>query len=235
MKDASEVIEAHKKSDNFLVSPLAKAQRLKRVRNLANLSREELCADGEINIATLISWEVGRFNGLTKKGAQRVIKRVAKEGVYCTLDWLIYEIGPSPVVRTNYKESQKQIQNTVSNQNQLNEKERIIEELLLFRTLNPNTIDYIVEDEAMAPQYNIGDYIAGTKRFTSKIKSLIGYDCIVQTKEGLILVRNLQPGPREISFNLIATNLQTKARNVLLYDVELVSAAPIIWHRRFEP
>ena len=62
-------------------SPQAKGERVKRIRHLANLSREELCAGGEINLATLISWEVGRFGGLSQKGAIRLIARVAKEGV----------------------------------------------------------------------------------------------------------------------------------------------------------
>ena len=50
-----------------------------------------------------------------------------------------------------------------------------------------------------------------------------------------IVMRNLQRGPRANSYNLIAINLQTKIKNSIIYDVELVSAAPILWHRRKEP
>jgi hypothetical protein len=87
----------------------------------------------------------------------------------------------------------------------------------------------------MLPHYQLGDYVAGTKRFNEKIKLLVGHDCIVQTTDGQILMRNLQGGPRDDSFNLVPTNLQSKIKNAIIYDVELASAAPIIWHRRKEP
>ena len=95
--------------DNSLTSPTAKAERLKRVRNLANLSREDFCADGEVNITTLISWEVGRFGGLSRKGATSVIARVAKEGVFVTPEWLLHEVGAGPDVRVDYKKLPGQI------------------------------------------------------------------------------------------------------------------------------
>jgi hypothetical protein len=37
----------------------ARAERLKRLRNLANLSREQMCESGELNINTLKGWEIG--------------------------------------------------------------------------------------------------------------------------------------------------------------------------------
>lgn len=210
----------------------AKAERLKRIRRLANLSREELCAEGDINLATLISWEVGRFGGLSKKGASRVIERVAKEGVCCTPEWLLYGIGIGPEIRSNFEK----IALVEEKENcSLSEKDKIIQELITFRKLNKNAIDFIINDDSMLPHYQIGDFVAGTKRVSDRINLILGLDCIIQTKDGLLIVRNLQQGPRPESFNLISTNLQSKVKDVILYDKELVSAAPIIWHRRFEP
>lgn len=209
----------------------AKAERLRRIRHLANLSREELCADGTIGIATLISWEVGRFGGLSKKGASRVIERVAKEGVFCSLEWLLYGIGVGPELRANFEK----VVLSDQDENSLNEKEKIIEELMTFRKLNKNPIDIIINDDSMLPHYQSGDFVAGTRRSSENIKSLLGLDCIIQTKDGLMVVRNLQQGPRLESFNLVATNLHAKAKDLIFYDKELVTAAPIIWHRRFEP
>ena len=92
-------------AEGVLASPKAKGERLKRIRHLGNLSREEFCEGSEINLATLISWEVGRFGGLSSKGAKRVIARAAKEGVFCTIEWLLYEIGVGPEVRVDYKKA----------------------------------------------------------------------------------------------------------------------------------
>lgn len=220
--------------DDSLVSSKAKGERLRRLRSLANLSREEFCSDGEINLTTLISWELGRFGGLSAKGASRVLARVAKEGVFCTPEWLLYDIGAGPEVRADYKKLGQSFEEVDLNANDSAEKARIVEELILFKKLNKHSIEFIIEDDAMFPHYRIGDYVAGTKRFGEKIKSLITWDCIVQTSDGRILLRNLQSGPRTNSFNLISTNLHTKAKDAIVYDVNLVIAAPVLWHRHQE-
>jgi len=221
--------------DNLLSTPSAKAERLKRVRNLANLSREAFCAYGDINLTTLVSWEVGRFGGLSKKGAASVIARVAKEGVFVTPEWLLYEIGVGPEVQVDYNKLPKSKEKAKITTKLPSEKARIIEELMAFRALNKHAINFMVDDDAMLPHYQEGDYVAGTKRFKEKIKSLVGYNCIVQVNDGRIVMRNLQHGPRDGSFNLVPTNLQAKAKNAVIFDVELASAAPIVWHRRKEP
>src|SRR5436189_227089 len=169
--------------EDTLTSPKAKGERLKRVRRLANLSREEFCLDGETNVATLISWEVGRFGGLSAKGASRVIARVAKEGVFCTPEWLLYEIGSGPEVKADFKKHNIQSEDIDTDTTLSSEDDSIIQEVILFRKLNKHAIDYIVEDDAMLPRYCIGDYVAGTKRFGDKIKSLLTLDCIVQMSD----------------------------------------------------
>lgn len=216
-----------------LASPKAKGERLRRIRHLANLSREEFCSEGEINLTTLISWEVGRFGGLSAKGAARVIARVAKEGVFTTSEWLLYEIGMGPEVKADYKKLKLPQENSDS-EIIIPEKTAIIEELILFRKLNKNAIDCLIEDDAMLPHYRQGDYVAGTKRFGERIKLLVSKDCIVQMNDGRIIMRNLQLGPRENSFNLISTNLHAKTKNAIIYDVNVVVAAPVLWHRRNE-
>lgn len=231
-KDRKSKVRAQDMDDSL--SPLAKAERLRRVRHLANLSREEFCLDGKFTIAALISWESGRFGGLSAKGAERVIARAAKEGVFVTPEWLLYEVGSGPVVRADYKKLQDSDEGTVINTRLPSENERIMQELMVFKRLNKQAIDFIVEDDAMLPHYKIGDYVAGTKRTGGKIRSLIGHDCIAQTLDGQVFMRHLQAGPRPQSFNLIPMNLRAGIPNAIIYDVELAAAAPIVWHRRKE-
>lgn len=235
------MIAQHRQNNNQstnqddLASPKAKGERLKRIRRLANLSREEFCEEGEVNITTLISWEVGRFGGLSEKGANRVIARVAKEGVFCTLEWLLYEVGTGPEVRADFKKLQIIPDEIDIKNSSLSEQNSIIEELMLFRKLNKHAIDFVIVDDAMLPHYRMGDCVAGVKRFGEKIKSLVGWDCIAQLSDGRIVMRNLQPGPKEGSYNLVPTNLQTKVKDAILYDISVLVVAPILWHRRQEP
>lgn len=224
-------------TDSPSASAQAKGVRVKRIRHLANLSREELCAGGEINLATLISWEVGRFGGLSQKGAMRLIARVAKEGVFCTPDWLLYEVGAGPQVVADYKKVTQAdvIEPDQLSPNSFDESTVIVEELMVFRKLNKHAIDYIVDDDAMLPFYCVGDYVGGTKRLGDKVRALVGLDCILQTKDGRIVMRRLHAGPSANTYNLVGVNLLSTSKNAIIYDVEIHAAAPIIWHRRREP
>ncbi len=47
-------IIAKKQRAPAINSPQMRGMRLKRIRNLANLSREQMCEDGEINRHTLV-------------------------------------------------------------------------------------------------------------------------------------------------------------------------------------
>lgn len=226
--------EDQQTQDNSLSSPTAKAERLKRVRNLANLSREDFCSDGAVNLPTLISWEVGRFGGLSRKGAVNVTARVAKEGVFVTPEWLLFGTGNSPEVQVTFNQQPASDVGANTDGETMSEPARINAELALFRKLNKNAIDFIIDDDAMLPHYRPGDVVAGSKRFGDDIKSLVGHDCIVQLADGSIFMRNVQFGPRVKSYNLVSTNLQANAMHLIIYDVEVEGAAPILWHRKCE-
>ncbi|MDR3490983.1 MAG: hypothetical protein P4M12_02930 [Gammaproteobacteria bacterium] len=219
-------------------SPEARASRLRRLRNLANLSRKEMCTLSDIKPDTLIGWEVARHGGLTENGAKKVIDCVTKEGVQCTLNWLLYDIGAGPSVLANYDEVKTNLQTytqeptTPSNNN---EEKLIIEELLFFHSLHHGSIDYLVEDDAMSPLYLPNDYVAGIKQYKKNISKLIGYDCIVQMADGKILLRCLRESSNKNKYTLLCTNTKTNSSIPILHDVELVCAAPVIWIRRKNP
>src|SRR3990167_2532353 len=154
-----------------------RAKRLKRIRNLANLSREELCAGTDINQYTLVGWENGRFGGLSYKGAEKVIARVKKENVHCTVEWLMEGTGAEPSVNPIASMPKEELLN-------LNEDITFSYELEFFKAKNPHAIDLIVDDEGMLPQYHIGDMVAGKKRAGKEIEFTIGADCIIETTDG---------------------------------------------------
>lgn len=212
-------------------SSKAKGNRVKRVRYLANLTREAFCEGSSVNLSTLISWEVGRFGGLSSKGAKKIVERVAKEGVICTPEWLINQVGPGPTLHAD-------IESVIGNLTNLPLKvsallpPTIQKELVLFKSLYSNSIDLIVDDDSMLPVYNVGDLVAGAKRYRGDIDSLIGETCIVQLKNGETLLRNLQCGDKKNFFHLLAYNFKSNKPNLFLYNVELQSAAVVVWHRR---
>ena len=215
----------------------ARAARLRRLRNLANLSRKEMCNLSGIKLDTLIGWEVARHGGLTENGAQKVIDCVAHEGVQCKLNWLLYEIGAGPAVLTNLDKVKsnllKQTEKPFTTQSEGSKS--IIDELLFFHHQHQEAIDYLVEDDAMSPQFLPNDYVAGIKRYKNNIIKLLNHDCIVQLTDGRILLRCLREGSTEGKYTLICTNVKTISSAPILQDVELLCAAPVIWIRRKDP
>lgn len=215
-------------------SPEARAARLRRLRNLANLSRREVCERADIKLDTLIGWEVARHGGLTEKGAKTILSCIANEGVQCTLEWLLYDTGIGPALLPNFDKAKANLQKTAeTTADTTNEEKLIIEELLLFREHYLDAIDCIVQDDAMLPHYSPNDYVAGIKRYKNDIAKLEGHHCIVQLVDGNTLVRCLRKGQDKGKYTLLSININaTSTTTLIIPEVELACAAPIIWLRR---
>ncbi|HVV69219.1 MAG TPA: hypothetical protein VG895_00155 [Patescibacteria group bacterium] len=224
---------SQKKIDDPKSSPEARAKRLRKLRNLANLTRKEMCEHTGIKIDTLIGWEVARHGGLSENGAQKVIGELKKEGVMCTADWLLYEIGQGPTIIPNFENVMLE---PPPNSKVISDQDKhIIEELIYFRNHNPGSVDLVIHDDSMNPCYQKGDYVAGIKRYKDDIQSVIGLDCIVQTADGKLLLRKLLTEGNSKKFNLICTNINSNISDPIVYNIDLIYAAAVIWHRKKNP
>ena len=199
---------------------------------MANLSRRMMCAQSTIKPQTLIGWEIARHGGLSKVGAKKVIERVAKEGVVCTLDWLLFGNGQGPTIIPDYP--------ILSNVLNINEKrlsittedQDIMKELQLFKKHYQNTIELQLPDDGMAPFFTAGDYVAGIRVHGKQINQLINYNCIVQLKNGNILFRTIKQGEDDDCFTLTCLNSQTSLAESTVHNIKLLSAGCVIWHRK---
>lgn len=163
--------------------------------------------------------ELARFGGLPVDGAERVIKRVAKENVICSIDWLLYGRGQEPYLLPGS-----------TNLNDLNDPTLILKEILLFQSFHPNAIYTEIQDDALAPQFMPGDYVAGIKMIHSDIVKAVNQPCIVELANGDIAVRYLKQGQNIGEFQLLATNISSSIGFNFSIESELKSAAPIIRH-----
>lgn len=213
-------------------TPLARAERLKRVRNLANLSRIDMCEGNDLNVNTLKGWEIARFGGLSKSGAAKVVARLAKAGVSCSVDWLLYEIGIPPQVNLLAPEEVTSDSIIIEDLLILQDKQKsqITEELLLFRSHCPKSLDYLVADESMLPHFLPGDIVAGVK--VKDMNQVIGEYAIIVLENGKELLRQVHKGDSPGCFTLLASNLQANAKDLTLVNARINSMAPIIWHRK---
>lgn len=197
---------------------LARAERLKRIRLMAGLSRREICAEGSgLHPDTYKGWETARFGGLTERGAEKVIARIFENSVVASVEWLLYGIGVQPFENL----SDINICKTM-----LSDQDRqIAKELLVFKE-QKNTVDLMLQDETMAPLYSKDDIVAGIK--VMAVENAIGLDCIIQTESGEIVFRKLHAGRQEGVYTLLAHQSEAP----ILADVKILMAAPVIWWRR---
>ncbi len=199
----------------------SRGERLRRLRNMANLSREDLCNIDELNVTTYKGWEIGRFGGLSISGAKEVIKRVAKEGVICSLEWLISGQGCGPFV----------IADTSSICNKNNDYiSAILQEVTVFQNNFKEGIFLEILDDGMLPRYDTEDYVAGIKKYNNEIDSFLGDICIVQTSNNELLVRQLLRGTLNNTYTLVCINPKTTVAYPVLSDVKVNAAASIIRH-----
>lgn len=202
---------------------IGRGERLKKLRHLANLSRKTLCELSGVNINTLKGWEIARHGGLTEAGAKKLLPTFAEQQVSCSLEWLLHDIGPGPSVSSHYSPS-RPIQGHENTKNNT-----AIEELVFFKQLHPQAVDFKIEDDAMGPFYNRGDLVAG---IPGTITDAINQHCIIETTDGIRMLRLLKPSSEKNKFHLVAINPDTKVDAASVYNAEIVFAAPVMWLRR---
>lgn len=215
--------------DENKLAAIARGERLKKIRNLANLSRRQMCTDSDINIDTLIGWEVARHGGLSAVGARKITERVAKEGVFCTSDWLLHGTAPLPKVILNTAEENHLNEGSISI-----EERKILAELSYFKSHYPKILTLTIQDGSMLPFFEVGDHIAGVTRYKHSFDQILNKPCIVELKDHTYLPRILKQGSKEGFYALLCTNYDT-CSSAPIHNVEVLSAALITWHRKKEP
>jgi transcriptional regulator with XRE-family HTH domain len=211
----------------------AAGNRLRRLRNMTNLPQREFCDGLGFSLEALRVWEYGKFGGLTKKGAKAVIEQAQRFGVTATMEWLLYNHGQGPSLITDFNEFETdQLHATTAPLTDDNERELIANELALFKSHHSNVADLVIIDDSMLPIFSPGDVIAGIKCFDKDINQLIGQTVIARTTTGELLLRQLHATQQQNHYTLLPTNMNTSAKPSILTDIELVFAAPTLWHRR---
>lgn len=209
--------------------------RLRRARILAGIStRREFEMKYQISANTLQGWEQGK-NPLSKKGAKRIVAALKCEGLICSIEWLTDGVGVPP--RSFEMSQEKMISEMnledVLKQVNFQEEQAIYQELQTFKSHNANPIIITVADDTMEPQFHLGDYVGGM-RFTKPedIQSQLGQVCIVELIDHTILPRYIHIGTEPGAYTLSCTNFQSKHGPLNIFNTRIISAAPILWHRR---
>lgn len=213
-----------------------RADRLKLARKLTGLTLDEIPAKFGISKHTFYAWESGR-NPIREKSVPKIINAFRQVGIYCSHDWLMQGIGLSP--RFMYEVSaasdllHKNRDETPEEWEQFYDEMAIFSEIKVFQKVNKNTDVKFISDDAMAPWFGPGEYVGGICYFGDDIlEKAINANCIIETQTGECYIRHLSKGKKEGLYNLTCLNPHANVSDLILYNVGLLSAAPIIWHRK---
>ena len=113
-----------------------------------------------------------------------------------------------------------------------NEEYKILRETDAFCQWNKNAVTLKLTDDAMKPQFNKEDIVAGCWENVDSFAFLIGKACIVELENGAQLFRIIRNGSEKGKFLLMGSDLQETSNNALLNNVIIKRAAIIKWHRR---
>lgn len=212
-----------------MISP---GERLKYIRErLVKLSRAEIQDKYGLSQDTLAAWENEKTN-ITEKGIDRCIKIYNAENLIFSKEWLLTGEGLSP----NFSfELNRYFKNFPTDFSSLPVDDHFLlaKEIEYFRSLTQNSVTALVSSEDMVPLYAPGDYVGGRLRSKKELEHCIGKDCIIRTKDQATYIRRLVKGKDKKHFNLVCINPQWQGNiEPVIYNVEIESAAPIIWHRR---
>ena len=210
-------------------------ERLRRARILAGIStRREFEKKYFISANTLQGWEQGK-NPLSKKGAKRILEALKNEGLICSLEWLMNGTGvpPRPFEMSHGDSPSKNDLDSFLSSLHLQEEQSIYQELQAFKANNANAIIITISDDAMEPQFRNGDYVGGVRLTKPEdIQLYAGQPCIVELADHNIMPRYLHADPESGTYTLSCTNFQSKHAPLNIFNAKIISAAPILWHRK---
>jgi HTH-type transcriptional regulator, cell division transcriptional repressor len=212
------------------LTPKAKGLRLKKAITSSFLGSKAFSQKYGFNYATLKSWLSGLHGGIPMRRAVGIAKALEAERIGCNPEWIMYGIGQEPYhIDTN---NSRQLSPTFPSKTDT-EEQRIAKELDDFCQYYKNAVYLTVADDGLFPCYRQGDLVAGIKYFEKDIRKLVNLDCIVQLEgDDTLLLRNICQGTTKDTYTLACRNKDSTAKKAVLYDVKLISAAPVIWVRR---
>lgn len=213
-------------------SPNERGNRIKILREeIMRLSRKLFSERYGIPAGTLQKWEDGIGNGINNHAAEKISVIFQAAGINCHPEWILYGVGAPPDMPSHPSITET----TTKQSHRIDELTLISHELQFFYRLHPNALDAIVKDDLMQPYLKQGDYVAGPRYFKDKISTLLHCHCIIQTEDGEILVRKINHVSDQNLYTLTCTHPKKNKPSTHMENINIVSAAPIVWIRRVTP
>ena len=208
-------------------------ERIRTARALASLTRPDLEKIHKIKATTIAKWEQGTAMP-SFKSIHQLVHALKAHSVFCTVEWLLYGRGQETYILDHpapafMHESLGQSFNQAGSE--FDADVLLMQEIHNFKRLYTNGVVCLINDDAMSPQFAMGDYVGGIKLPEEQIEKAINKTCIIELADGRKKLRQVIAGRRQGFYNLCGTNMRAQMQPTIIMDVELKWVAPVIWHR----
>ncbi|MBN8828919.1 MAG: hypothetical protein J0H68_09450 [Sphingobacteriia bacterium] len=199
------------------------------LRRLVGITRPDIEAKYGFKETTLYSYECGR-KPITSNGLNKCLTIFRNEGIIVTEEWLKFGQGPDPVINAD---KTSLIIGKSSSSFLSNKEIDIVQEIEFFKSIYPDLLFHFVNNAEMSPQFNAGDYIAGSyftnEEYLKEMDSFHNIDCIIVLSSGEQIFRKIiVDSNKNYSFNC---NNPSVAKDPFLYNLTIKKIAPVIFHR----
>ena len=225
------------KSSLTLEDKISKGYRVRNLRETLGFTRSDIEKKYGIKASTLRSTESG-MNALTLSLARNLCLVANDNGYDCTIDWLISGKGEQPKIQQGTKLQFNGLQDQ-----KLEEKKvtALLESQSLaisydvrnfLNSYNGYEVDvFRVCDDAMTPQFKIGDYVGGIAISLNKLQDYLDCSFIFELDSGKKILRNFTK--YQSDYILYGTNFRHAGAPSVIFNPTLVKAFPVFWHRSF--
>lgn len=215
------------------VSSLDKGRRVKRLRLMAGLNREQLAKLAKVSNQSVSYWENNTHGGPSKRSAEKVISALAKAGVICSVHWLLTGSGSPPRILTEsltsrpFQESFKESQIETFTKSFPSKLSHTLEkEIELFCSLNENAVITMVEHPGMNSPFEQGDVVGGILEKANDIKEQKLYIVEVNNK---LRIGKVTRGSRKGLYNVTCNFDHVAALEPREFsDIAISQVAPVV-------
>lgn len=200
-------------------------ERVRLARSMSGCDRKQFEEKYSISANTLRFWENprGNSNGISPKGAKKMISALDQAGVSCSANWILEGSGSPPTILN-------EIAVTKFDHDSWNEDEAILLEVDFFRKNNLGAVTLIMGDDALEPWIKLGDYVGGRSNKTNKASSFVGKICIVQTENYGTIVRKVVKNNKSKQIVLYSINSNSHVCPII-NDAIIMGIAEVVWIR----
>ena len=199
--------------------------RLQKLIHMTGLTISEFSSKYNIGTSTIHQWQQGRLNGISQKGAYKIVQAIRHEGIACHTSWLLDGSGQQP----QYSDVRSYTQHTEFKPLSTHQKDldKIYGECDTFLNQYQHAAVFKINNDSMEPYYKKGSFVGGIWEKPNSQK-IIGKFCIIKLVSEKVIVRHVTTAQQQNKFHLSITNINSANSQTILQNTAIISAAPIV-------